>query len=107
MGKLWLLGAILAEVLGTTSMKLSQGLTRWVPSVTMGLCYLTSLGMLTLALKHVEVGVAYAIWAGMGTVLIGAIGIFLFQESVSALKLASMLLVVLGVVGLNLAGAGH
>jgi small multidrug resistance pump len=106
-GKLWLLGAILAEVCGTTSMKLSAGFTRAAPSILMGVFYLLSLGMLTFALKHVEVGIAYAIWSGIGTLAIGMIGIFFFQEAASALKLGSMLLVILGVVGLNLAGAGH
>jgi small multidrug resistance pump len=104
-GKLFLLGAIVSEVLGTTCMKLSMGFTRVVPSAAMGVFYLISLGMLTMALKHVEVSIAYAIWSGIGTALISIIGIFLFRESANAMKIASLALVILGVVGLNLAGS--
>jgi small multidrug resistance pump len=66
--------------------------------------YLLALGGLALALKTIEVGIAYAVWAGLGTLLIAIIGIVFFGESVSFLKLASMALVIAGVVGLNLAG---
>ena len=101
-GTAFLLAAICSEVIGTTCMKLSQGFTRIVPSVLMGLAYLTSLSMLTFALRHIEVSVAYAIWSGVGTLLISAIGVFAFQESFTLTKAISMVLVIAGVVGLNL-----
>ena len=64
--------------------------------------YGCSFFFLTLVLKHIEVSVAYAVWSGLGTALIAAIGILYFKESITFVKLVSLLLIVLGVVGLNL-----
>ncbi len=94
--------AIIFEVLGTTSMKLSEGFTKIVPSLGMLLFYLLSLAALTIALKKIEMSVAYAIWAGVGTALITIIGLFLFKESLSLLKIISILFIIIGVVGLHL-----
>ena len=69
--------------------------------------YAASFAALTLALKKIEVSVAYAVWSGVGTTLIAGIGILYFGEAVSARKLVSILLIVVGVVGLNLSGANH
>jgi len=102
---LYLAGAIVLEVAGTTSMKLSKGFTKLVPSVLLFVFYAASFVALTLALKKIEVSVAYAVWAGVGTALIAAIGILYFREAATALKLISILLIVVGVVGLNLSGA--
>jgi small multidrug resistance pump len=103
----WLLlvSAIALEVAGTTSMKLSQGFTRLVPSVLLFVCYVASFVALTLALKKIEVSVAYAVWAGVGTALVAAIGIVYFREELTALKLVSLLFIIVGVVGLNLGEA--
>jgi small multidrug resistance pump len=103
----WLLlvSAIALEVAGTTSMKLSQGFTRLVPSVLLFVCYVASFVALTLALKKIEVSVAYAVWAGVGTALVAAIGIVYFREELTALKLVSLLFIIVGVVGLNLSEA--
>ena len=64
---LYLILAILLEVSGTTCMKLSEGFTKLVPSVLIFVFYTASFGMLTLALKRIDVSVAYAVWSGMGT----------------------------------------
>jgi len=101
---IYLLIAILTEVVGTTMMKVSQGLTRLVPSVLMFVLYGVSFVFMALALKKIEVSTAYAIWSGVGTALIAAIGIYWFQESVNLPKLAGMVLVIAGVVLLNLKG---
>lgn len=103
----YLLIAIATEVCGTTCMKLSQGLTRLVPSLLLFAFYGLSFAAMTLALKRIEVGVAYAIWSGLGTAMIAAIGILWFKESASALKTVSLALIVIGVIGLNLSGAGQ
>jgi len=103
---LYLAAAILLEVAGTTCMKLSQGFTKPAPSVLLFVFYLASFGVLTLALEKLEVGVAYATWSGVGTALIALIGFLWFQEEVSPQKIVSLLLIILGVVGLNLSG-GH
>jgi small multidrug resistance pump len=101
-----LMMAIVFEVTGTTAMKLSDGFTRPLPSILLILFYFLSLAALTLALKRIEVSIAYAVWAGVGTVLVAVIGILWFREPVSLLKVGSILLIVTGVVGLHLSGAG-
>lgn len=104
---LYLFTAILLEVGGTTCMKLSEGFTRWVPSVLVVVLYLASLAALTLALKKIEVSVAYAIWSGVGTALIAGIGVLWFHEPVTALKLGAIALIIAGVIGLHLSSAIH
>jgi len=104
---LYLVLAILLEVSGTTCMKLSEGFTRMVPSILLVVFYTLSLGMLTLALKKIDVSVAYAIWSGVGTALIATIGVLWFKEPATALKLISLGLIIIGVVGLNLSGGAH
>jgi len=101
----FLAGAIALEVAGTTSMKLSEGFTKLVPSVLLFVFYAASFVALTLALKKIEVSVAYAVWSGVGTALIAAIGILYFREAATVLKFISILLIIVGVVGLNLSGA--
>lgn len=101
----YLAGAIVLEVAGTASMKLSEGFTRPIPSMLLFVFYAASFVALTFALKKIEVSVAYAVWSGIGTALITAIGILYFREAVSALKLVSIVLIIAGVVGLNLSGA--
>jgi len=99
--------AILLEVAGTTCMKLSEGFTKLVPSILLFVFYILSFGMLTLALKRIEVSVAYAVWSGVGTALIATIGVLWFKEPMTALKLISLALIIVGVVGLNLGGGAH
>ncbi len=100
----YLLIAILTEVVGTTMMKVSQGLTRLAPSVLMFVMYAISFVFMALALKKIEVSTAYAIWSGLGTALIATIGILAFRETFSLPKLAGILLVIGGVVLLNIKG---
>jgi small multidrug resistance pump len=107
MNWLFLVLAIVAEVVGTTCMKLSSGFTQLLPSVAMVIFYGISLSALTMALKKIEVSVAYAIWSGLGTALIAIIGIFGFKEPATALKIMSILLIIIGVVGLNFSGGTH
>ena len=107
MNWLYLILAILLEVSGTTCMKLSQGFTKLVPSILLFVFYTLSLGMLTLALKRIDVSVAYAVWSGVGTALIATIGVLWFREPATALKLVSLVLIIAGVVGLNLSGGAH
>ena len=99
---LYLFAAIILEVAGTTSMKMSEGFTRTWPSVIMMVFYLLSLGALTLALKRFDMSMAYAIWSGVGTALITVVGIYLFKEPISLAKIGSITLIIVGVVGLHL-----
>lgn len=97
-----LLLAIMFEVCGTTCMKLSEGFSKLTPSVLIFVFYAISFFFFTLALKGIDVSIAYAIWAGLGTALITVVGIFWFREPASALKLISLVVVIAGVIGLHL-----
>jgi small multidrug resistance pump len=101
----WLLlfAAILLEVAGITSMKLSRGFAEPIPSIAVPVLYVLSAAAVILALKRLDLSVTYAIWSGVGTALAATIGIAYFREPVTLFKLASLALVVLGVVGLSLA----
>ena len=103
---IYLLIAILTEVVGTTLMKVSQGLTRLIPSIFMFVLYGISFVFMALALKKIEVSIAYAVWSGLGTALIAAIGIFWFKESFNIPKLVGIVLIVVGVVLLNIRISG-
>jgi small multidrug resistance pump len=96
--------AILLEVAGTNCMKLSQGFSRLIPSVLIFVFYGLSFVGLTIVLKKIDVSIAYAVWAGIGTALIAFIGIFYFKEPLTLVKVFSILLIIAGVVGLNLGG---
>ena len=104
---LFLGAAIACEVAGTTMMKLSDSLSKWIWIPPMLTAYVLSLLGLALALKTIEAGVAYAVWAATGTLLIATIGIVYFDESVTWLKIASIGFVILGVTGLYLSDAAH
>ena len=99
---LYLCLAIIFEVGGTVSMKLSEGFSRLFPSVLMIVFYLGSFTFLTLALKNLDVSVAYAIWSGAGIVIITLIGFFMFQEGLGMVKIVSIILILIGVVALNM-----
>lgn len=104
---LYLILAILFEVLGTTCMKLSEGFTRTLPSVLIFVFYGACFSVLTLALKKMDVSLAYAVWSGMGTALIAAIGVLWFNEPMTLLKMVSLALIIAGVIGLNIGGGAH
>jgi len=101
----WLIlsAAIACEVVATIMMELSQSLTRWRWVPPMLLFYVLALLGLALALRTLEVGIAYAVWAGAGTLLIAILGVIFFKESMSTVKVLSMLLVIAGIIGLNVA----
>jgi small multidrug resistance pump len=94
--------AIVFEVVGTTSMKLSAGFTKLWPSIMLFVLYGISFTCLTFALKKLDMSIAYAIWAGVGTVLIVLIGICFFKEPMTALKLLFIVMILAGAIGLNM-----
>lgn len=106
-GWLWLVVSILLEVAGTTSMKLSQGFERLLPSVLVFVFYGLSFFAFGLALKRLDLSLAYAIWAGVGTALIVVIGIFWFREPAGLVRLGGIGLIIAGVVLLNLSSPGR
>jgi small multidrug resistance pump len=102
---LYLSIAIFFGVLGTVSMKLSHGLKKWRPSVSLVIFYFISFVALTLAIQGIDMSIVYAIWSGVGTILVAIIGVLIFKESVSIRKLISLCLVVIGVIGIHLTNA--
>lgn len=98
--------AIFAEIIGTSLLKLSDGLTRLIPSIGLFLCYGAAFTLLSYALKSLELGVVYAIWSGVGTAAVAIIGLVVFGEQLTWMKGISLLLIIAGVVGLNLSGRG-
>ncbi|MES1926715.1 multidrug efflux SMR transporter [Salinisphaera sp. T31B1] len=103
----WLLlgAAILLEVAGTTCMKLSDGLTRLWPTLGIAVFYLASFACITLALRRIDISIAYAIWAGLGIVLMSVIAALFFGEAMTPWRMACIALVLAGVVGLNLSAS--
>jgi len=97
-----LIAAICMEVCGTTCLKLSEGLSKWLPSVLIFVFYGLSFTMMAYAVKKLDLSLTYAIWSGVGTFLIALIGFFWFKEQFTLLKAFSMALVIVGVIGLNL-----
>ena len=85
-------------------LKKSDGLTKLWPTAGFAVCALISFGLLTMALKKLEVGSAYAVWTGIGATGTAIVGMIALNESVSTLKLVSIGLILVGVIGLNLAG---
>jgi small multidrug resistance pump len=104
----WLLlaGAIITEVISTAMLKVSDGLTRLIPSIVVGVGYVASFVLLAWALKlQLQVSVAYAIWSGAGTAAIAVIGMLWLGEPLTATKTVGIVLIILGTVVLNLASA--
>lgn len=94
--------AILFEVAGTLTLKFTEGMTKLWPTVLMFAFYLFSLFGLSIAVKRIPVGVAYAVWSGLGTLIVAAGGAIWLKEEVTLLRVGSTLLIVLGVAGLYL-----
>ena len=100
-----LAGAIATEVMSTLSLKPAEGFTRLLPSVVVVIGYATSFVLLGIALKQgLNVGVAYAIWSGVGTSVVALAGYLFYKESLSALGVIGIGLIIIGVVLLQL---GH
>jgi quaternary ammonium compound-resistance protein SugE len=88
-------------------LKKSDGLSRPLPTVGFAAFALGSFALLTLALKKLEVGPAYAVWTGIGAAGTVVYGMLFLDETVSALKIAAVALILAGVIGLNLSGSTH
>jgi small multidrug resistance pump len=90
--------------MGTTCMKLSHGFTHFTPSVLMFSFYALAFACNTFATKTLDLSITYAVWSGVGTVATAAIGMLYFKEPATALKLACITLIVVGVLGLHSVG---
>ena len=105
MTALYLAFAIASEVIATVALKHTEGFSRPLPIALVVVGYAVSFWLLALVLKHLSVGTTYAIWSAVGTAAIALIGIAAYGEGASPLKLASLGLIIVGVIGLNAAGA--
>jgi quaternary ammonium compound-resistance protein SugE len=105
----WLivLAAGLFETGFDVCLKLSHGLTRLWPTAGFAACALISFALLTVALRELAVGPAYAVWTGIGAAGAAAAGMIFMGDGVSMMKLTSIALVLAGVIGLNLSGVTH
>jgi quaternary ammonium compound-resistance protein SugE len=92
----------LLEIGWAIGLKYTEGFTRLAPSVLTLACMAASMALLGLALKNLPVGTAYAVWTGIGTVGTAILGIYLFGEPATALRLACIGLIVAGILGLKL-----
>jgi len=99
---LYLSIAIVAEVIGTSALKASAGFTRLGPSLITILGYAAAFYFLSLTLKTIPVGIAYAIWSGVGIVLISLIGYALFRQALDLPAIVGIALIIAGVAVINL-----
>jgi small multidrug resistance pump len=104
---LLLFSAIAAELVGTSLMKATEGFTRLWPTVACLVAYAASFVLLAQTVKGMQVGVAYAIWSGVGTAAIVVIGAAWLGEPITTAKVAGISLIIAGVVMLNLNGTAH
>ena len=102
---IFLMFSIVTEVAGTTSLKLSEGFSKPIYTVLIFIFYGISFYFFSLSLKRLELGTAYAIWAGLGTALIALIGVLYFRDGMDMIKAVSLAAIIAGVIGLNLSGA--
>ena len=93
--------AIIAEVVATSSLKASEGFTRLWPSLIVLLGYAIAFYFLSLTLKAIPVGIAYAVWAGLGIVLISFAGWLIFGQRLDLASILGMALIITGVVVIN------
>ncbi|SMO99460.1 small multidrug resistance pump [Paracoccus laeviglucosivorans] len=97
-----LLIAIALEVVGTNFLQRSQQFTKLLPTLGMGLCYAGSFYFLSLVLRTMPLGIAYAIWSGLGIVLVSMIGLFVFGQKLDLAAVVGIGLIIAGVVVINL-----
>ena len=98
----FLILAIVAEAAGTTLLKMSEQFTKLVPSIASLVCYVASLYLLSLCLRTIPIGIAYAMWSALGIVLITVSGIFFFKQMPDLGAIIGLVLIISGVAVLNL-----
>ena len=101
---LFLMGAILFEVVGTAVLNVSEGFTRSIPAVSCLACYAVSFICLSRALLHIDLGIAYATWCSVGMTLTAIISVVVFGQKITPLGIVSIALIMIGCVMLNLYG---
>lgn len=98
---LYLALAIIFEVIGSSSMKASDGFTKWLPTTIVAIAYLICFYFLSLTLKSMPLGLAYAIWGGLGIVLTALISVLIFKQPLDLPAIIGIILIVSGVFVMN------
>lgn len=104
---LYLMLAIVTELIGTSLLKASDGFTKLFPTVGLLISFSLAFFFLSLSLKTIPLNLAYAIWSGLGTVATVVISILIWKERVNFASISGIALIIIGVVILNLYGPGH
>lgn len=104
---LYLILSIFFEIVATTLLKMSDGFSKILPTIGTCVGYVLCFAFLSIALKKLDMSVAYAIWSAAGITVLTAIGILIFKESISVMKIVSIIFIIVGVIGLNLSGVSH
>jgi multidrug transporter EmrE-like cation transporter len=97
--------AIAVEVVGTVNLKYSDGFTRPLPTAAVIVSYVVCFYLVSLVTRELPLSTVYAVWAGAGTAAIAMIGVVALGETLSPLRAVSLAMVIVGIVGLNLAGS--
>ncbi|MEM6724621.1 MAG: multidrug efflux SMR transporter [Bacteroidota bacterium] len=98
---IFLITAIIAEVIATTALKYSEGFTKLMPSIIVALGYSIAFYFLSLTLKSMSVGIAYAIWSGLGTVFIVIAALLFFNQKLDLPAIIGLVLIIAGVIVIN------
>ncbi len=106
-GMLLLFGAIICELIGTNALKAADGFTRLLPTLLVIVGYGASFYLMSLSLRTIPLGIAYAIWSGLGTAIIAVIGVIVWREQLNSAGVIGIVLIVVGVVLLNMLGGGE
>ena len=94
--------AVLSEVIATTSLKFSEGFTKLLPSIIVVLGYGLSFYLLAISLKVLPIGIAYALWSGIGIILTVIAGILIWRESLDWAKVVGTVFIIVGIIIINL-----
>ena len=104
---IYLMVAIVLEVMGTTNLKQSDGFSRPWPSLLVAIGYGGAFYLLSLCVKEIELGVAYAVWSGVGTTLVAVVGLIAFGEVLTWSKILCIGLILIGTTGLHMLSLGR
>ncbi|RLL48333.1 QacE family quaternary ammonium compound efflux SMR transporter [Oceanobacillus piezotolerans] len=107
MSYLYLLFAIVAELIGTSLLKASEGFSKLFPTIGLIIAFVFSFYFLSLSLKNIPLNTAYAMWSGLGLVFTTIISVLIWKEKINLASIAGILLILAGVIILNLFGPGH
>ena len=99
--------AIIFEVIATLNLKASNQFTKIIPTLIIAIGYISSFYFLTLSLKTIPIGISYAIWSGLGTVLVAIGAHFIYKQNLSPFEILGIAFVVIGVILMNLFSKGN